>query len=221
MITPTFKEEQKLSKKGCQFIVGLDEAGRGPLAGPVVAAAVIFSPRAIKLYSRKVNSNSGEKSFWFKSVRDSKTLTSKKREELYKIIVKEALDWKVGAVSEKMVDKINILQASFLAMKKAVKKLKTRPDFLLIDGKFTLTDYPVNQKAIPQGDQKIFSIAAASIVAKVTRDRVMKNLHKKYPLYSFDKHKGYGTRLHFEMLDRHGPCQIHRKSFKPVKKLIT
>lgn len=212
MIIPSFKEEQKLRRKGHRFIVGIDEAGRGPLAGPVVAAAVIFSPQTFNFYGRSRD--------WTRLVKSSKKLTARKREELYKIIIKEAVDWKVGIVSEKVVDKINIFQASLLAIERALRKLKSQPDFLLVDGKFTLINYPVNQKAVVRGDEKVFSISAASIIAKVTRDRIMKNLDKKYPVYGFKKHKGYGTRLHFARLNKYGPCQIHRQSFKPVKKLI-
>jgi len=203
---PNFEEEKILWKKGFKYVVGLDEAGRGPLAGPVVAAAVIFSAQG------------GPASGW-KKINDSKKLSEKQRDYLYKILTKhKCIKWGVGIVSEKVIDKINILEASKLAMKKAVKNL--RSDFLLLDGNFKIkSDTP--QKSIIKGDQKVMSIAAASIIAKVTRDKIMEKYHKKYPQYGFDKHKGYGTELHIKMIEKFGPCAIHRKSFQPVKKLST
>jgi ribonuclease HII len=203
MINPTFKQEKQLLKKGYKFIAGIDEAGRGPLAGPVVAGAVVF--RDFKLKK-------------FKGLRDSKQLTPLQREKFYKILTNNSLiDYGIGIVSEKIVDRVNILEASFLAMKKAVKNLKISPDFLLIDGRWTLKDYPVSQTAIANGDRYIFSIAAASIIAKVYRDRMLIKFHRRYPDYGFDRHKGYGTKFHLEMLKKYGPCQIHRQSFKPIK----
>ena len=210
MIIPDFSREERLFKKGYKAIAGIDEVGRGPLAGPVVAAAVVFN-----------NNDKKIKELIKFGVRDSKTLSSKKRDFLYNAIVKDCNDWSIGIVSEEVIDKINILEASLLAMKIAVERLGTSPDFLLIDGKYTIENYPANQMAIPSADQNIFSVSAASIIAKVTRDRILIDLDKKYPRYGFAQHKGYGTKLHMEMLAKIGPCKIHRKSFAPVKKLIS
>lgn len=220
MITPTLREEKRLIKKGYRLIAGIDEAGRGPIAGPVIAAVVATKPiREIRLPRKKsLISFRGGKFEKIREVRDSKLLTPKKREELYKLITRsDFFNWAVGTVSEKVIDKINILQASRLAMTKAVEKLRQRPDFLLIDGKWMLENRPYGQKAIPSGDKKVFLIACASIIAKVTRDRLMLRLHKKYPQYGFEQHKGYGTKLHFKTLKKHGPCKIHRKTFWPIK----
>jgi len=198
---PNFSEEKKLRKSGFRTVAGLDEAGRGPLAGPVVAAAAV-----IKI-----------KKFNVGHIKDSKKLSAKKREEFFKILTKHPdLEWGRGIVSEKVIDKINILEATKLAMKKAVKGLKKKPDFLILDGNFRI-NLPLSQKSIIKADEKVFSCAAASIIAKVTRDRIMDRYHKKYPLYKFNKHKGYPTKLHFKLLKKYGPCKIHRKSFGPVR----
>jgi ribonuclease HII len=206
MIRPNFQEEKKIWKKGIKRVAGLDEAGRGPLAGPVVAGAVVLDFK-LKIKDLKL----------LKEVNDSKKLSAKKREELYEVIIKNKnIKWGIGVVSEKIIDKINILEATKLAMTKAVGNLKIKPDFLILDGKMRIS-LPIFQKSIIKGDAKVFSIAAASILAKVYRDRIMQKYHKKYPQYLFDLHKGYGTKLHMNMLKKHGPCQIHRKSFAPVK----
>lgn len=182
----------------------LDEAGRGPLAGPVVAAVCM-------IVNYKLNIRD------FKNLKDSKKLSRKQREKFYKIITKNKnIEWGIGRVSEKLIDKINILEASKLAMKKAITRLKKKPDFLILDGKMEL-DLPILQKSIVKADEKVFSCAAASILAKVTRDRIMERYHKKYPRYCFDRHKGYPTKLHLRMLKKYGPCKIHRKSFGPVR----
>lgn len=197
-----FNEEKKLWKRGFTTVVGLDEAGRGPLAGPVVAGAVFFKKNC------KINLK----------INDSKKLSQKQREEFYEILTNhKEVKWGVGVVSEKVIDKINILQASKLAMQKAVKNLNA--DFLLIDGNFKLQN-KISEKSIIRGDQKVFSIAAASIIAKVTRDRIMKKMHKKYPDYGFHLHKGYGTALHMANLKQFGPSKIHRKSFYPVSSFL-
>jgi ribonuclease HII len=202
MFYPNLKEEKKLWKKGFKRVGGLDEAGRGPLSGPVVAGAVFIKT----------------KRFSFFSIKDSKKLSAKKREEFFKILTKHPdLEWGIGIVSEKVIDKINIFEATKLAMKKAVKGLKKKPDFLILDGNFRI-NLPFPQKSIIKADEKVFSCAAASIIAKVTRDRIMERYHKKYPRYKFNKHKGYPTKLHFKMIKKYGPCKIHRRSFRLLKK---
>jgi ribonuclease HII len=207
---PNLNEEQSLFSQGYKIIGGIDEAGRGPLAGPVVAACVGWAS----------DFDAGKLEYTeLKFLRDSKKLDEKKREQLFKIIQEEALEVGVGICDHKTIDRANIFQATFLAMKKALSALKNRPDFILIDGKFIIPNTSYQQKAIIKGDSKIFSIMSASIIAKVTRDRLMKQFHEQYPEYCFDRHKGYGTRLHFEMLKKYGPCQIHRRSFGPVKRL--
>jgi len=205
MVYPNFKEEKKLWNKGIKYVVGIDEAGRGPLAGPVVAGAVIIRKFLIS-------------NFEFSKINDSKKLSPQKRGEAYKIITKNKnIEWGIGIVSEKIIDKINILEATKLAMIKAVKNLKTKPDFLILDGNMKL-DIKIPQKSIVKADGKVFSVAAASILAKVTRDRIMEKLHKKYPKFRFNIHKGYPTKEHVKMLGKYGFCPIHRKSFWPVKK---
>lgn len=208
MILPDFSREEKLFKKGYQKIAGLDEVGRGTLAGPVVAAAVIFSLNAKTNELKKIG------------VRDSKLLSAKKRDYLYEKIIENCIDWSVGIVSQEVIDEINVLRASIMAMKKAAESLKIKPDFLLIDGNFTISDYPVSQLAVPSADKYIFSVSAASIVAKVTRDKLLVEMDEKYPGYGFARHKGYGTKGHMEALMKKGPCGIHRRSFGPVSEII-
>ena len=213
---PNLNEEKKLWKKGFKRVVCLDEAGRGPLAGPVVAAAVTIIKNlkcsaSLKISSPKANKFKIKN---FKKLRDSKKLTPKKREEFYKILIKNpAIKLGIGRVSEKVIDKINILEATKLAMKKAIKKLKKKPSFLILDGNFKINS-KIPQKSIIKADEKVFSCAAASILAKVTRDRIMMRYHKKYPKYRFDLHKGYPTKLHRKMLKKYGLSLIHRKTFK-------
>ena len=199
---PNFNEEKKLWGQGHNVVVGIDEAGRGPLAGPVVAGAVCFD-KNFSIKNLKIN--------------DSKKLTEKQREEFYEILTtNKNIKWGVGIVSEKVIDKINILEATKLAMQKSFEKLN--PDFLLLDGNFKINS-EVLQKSIVKGDQKVFSISAASIIAKVTRDKIMQKYHKQYPQYGFDKHKGYGTALHIANIEKFGVCKIHRKTFYPVSAL--
>jgi ribonuclease HII len=205
---PNLKEEKKLWKKGYKVVVGLDEAGRGPLAGPVVAAAVSIIPNS---------------KFQIPKLRDSKKLTLKKREEFFKIITETSnIKWGIGKVSEKVIDKINIFEATKLAMKRAIKslerKLKRKANFLILDGNFKI-DLKIPQKSIVRGDEKVLSCAMASIIAKVTRDRIMEKYAKKFPEYGFEKHKGYGTKFHLKMLKKYGPCKIHRRSFFPIAKI--
>ncbi|MFA5169639.1 MAG: ribonuclease HII [Candidatus Paceibacterota bacterium] len=199
------QEEKKLWKKGYKYVVGIDEAGRGPLAGPVAAGAVLILEKDFK-EAKKI-----------KSVKDSKKLKEGKRKEVYLNLVKnKKVKWGIGMVSEKTIDRINILEATKLAMIKAVKNLekknKIKIDFLLLDGRMKL-DLKVNQKSIVKGDDKVFSISAASIIAKVRRDELMERYDKKYPQYNFKKHKGYGTKEHLEKIKKNGACKIHRKSF--------
>jgi len=192
------RHEKSLKSKGYSLIAGVDEAGRGPLAGPVVAGAVIL------------------KSLRFKAViDDSKKLSPKGRESAYREIFKKALVG-VGVVDEKVIDMINIYQATLLAMKKAVAALGAVPEYILVDGNMRL-DMPHPQKYIVGGDAKSISIAAASIIAKVTRDRIMCEYDAAYPAYGFRHHKGYPTRFHKEALLRYGPSPIHRYTYAPVK----
>lgn len=190
------------AQKGYHRIAGVDEAGRGPLAGPVVAAAIVLPPEGV-----------GEPLF------DSKKISPKKRENLYELICAKAIALGVGMVPPEEIDSLNILQATLKAMVQAVELLPVPPDFLLIDGPYGLP-LPIPQKAIPKGDQLSNLIAAASIVAKVTRDRLMLQFHERYPQYNFAKHKGYGTREHRKAIERYGICEIHRKTFRGVKEFI-
>jgi len=191
--------EKEAIRNGWRGIAGIDEAGRGPLAGPVVSAAVIL-PRTF---------DNGE-------VNDSKKLTAQKRERLYERIYAQAVAVGIGIVDPLEIDRINILQASLLAMAMAADNLIPRPDFLLIDGTFRIAcDLP--QRPIPKGDALSISIAAASIIAKVTRDRLMQIYHQYYPQFDFPRHKGYPTKAHKEAIQNFGCCPIHRKSFKGVK----
>jgi len=204
MRKPGLQEEKRLRKRGYKRVACLDEAGRGPLAGPVVAAAVLIQNTKYKIQNTEI--------------RDSKKLSQKQREKIHKSIIKDPrIKWGIGKVSEKVIDKINILEATKLAMKRAVQKLNKKPDFLIIDGNFKI-NLNISQKSIVKADEKVFSCACASIIAKITRDRIMRRYHKKYPRYGFDKHKGYPTKYHRKMLKKYSPCQIHRKSFSPIKK---
>ena len=180
------------------MVSGIDEVGRGPLAGPVVAAAVIL-PHDVEL----------------PGVKDSKQLTVAQREACCEDILACAVSVGIGCVEPAEIDRVNILQATFKAMLQAVEKLTVQPDFLLIDGPYTLP-FPIPQKGIPQGDQRSLTIAAASIVAKVHRDRLMCEYHALYPAYDFARNKGYGTARHLEALQCHGPCPLHRLSFRRV-----
>ena len=194
--------ENQVREDGYFRIAGLDEAGRGPLAGPVVAAAVVLPP-----------------SFSVTGVNDSKKLTEKKRDELFDKIYSHADAVGVGIADENEIDSLNILRASLLAMDRAVADLSVVPEFLLIDGTFQI-EAAFPQTAIPKGDSKSISIAAASIIAKVTRDRLMLQYHKTFPQYDFDRHKGYPTRAHRDAIKTFGCCPIHRKSFKGVKEYL-
>jgi len=196
-----YKEELRYHKK-FGIVAGVDEAGRGPLAGPVVTATVILDLKKI-----------------IPGLNDSKKLSEKKREELYEIITKEAICWEIKIVSPEIIDEINILQATLFGMEEAVLSLKVKPDLCLIDGNKIPKKLIGFSKAIVKGDAKIASIAAASILAKVTRDRLMHKLHKKFPQYNFKKNKGYPTKEHIAALDKYGILDCHRKSYKPIQQL--
>jgi len=195
---PSARFEKKALKAGHRLIAGLDEAGRGPLAGPVVAAAVIL--REYDFRSR---------------IDDSKRLTPKNRLRAYKEILQKSI-YSVAAVYQGVIDGINIRNATKLAMEKAVIGLDVRPDLLLIDGTIKL-EGPFKSQSMIRGDGRCLSVACASIVAKVSRDRIMSNVHALYPKYGFMNHKGYGTLLHFNALKKYGPTPLHRFSFEPVK----
>ena len=202
---PNLDEEDKLKSQGYELIAGIDEVGRGALAGPVVAGAVIL-PHPADLP-------------WFGLVRDSKELDSRKRESLFDLINEEAIAVGIGIVPSQVIDSINILKATRLAMMQAVEKLSRQPNFLLID-RLSLSQCPIPQTGITRGDKTCLSIACASIIAKVTRDRIMEELDIMYPGYGFAGHKGYGTRKHISCLRKLGPSPIHRLYFAPVRNAI-
>ena len=193
----TLSYEEKIWNAG-KIPAGVDEAGRGPLAGPVVAASVILSRKNP-----------------ISDLDDSKKLSPRKREKLFDEIVDKSLAYSVALVEPEEIDKINILNASIKAMEAAVRKLELTPDYLYIDGNKE-TSLEITQETIIKGDSKCQSIAAASIIAKVTRDRIMKEFHTIYPEYNFEKHKGYPTKEHLNNIKKYGPCPIHRKTFNGV-----
>ncbi|UCG54187.1 MAG: ribonuclease HII [Dehalococcoidia bacterium] len=203
--TPSFAEEERMAIRGYHFIAGIDESGRGALAGPVVAAAVILP--------------FGLKAAWLKQVRDSKLLTTRKREYLYGCIKQAAISTGVGIVSHLSIDTRNIVRATRLAMKQAIEQLRPPADSLLIDF-LNLPEVSIPQKGIVNGDRLCFSISCASIIAKVTRDRIMVEMDTIYPGYKMGQHKGYCTEEHIANLNRLGPSPIHRRSFRPVKEMI-
>jgi len=184
-----------------KIICGVDEAGRGPLAGPVVAASVIFH-----FNNKRIP-----------GIKDSKKLSPAKREALFYKIIKTAHCIGIGIVSNKIIDKINILRATNLAMNEAVQNMSKKPDFVMVDGIFKIKGLKSEQKAVKHGDNRVYCISAASIIAKVTRDRIMKKIHETYPLYGFVRHKGYGTQEHLKQINKFGPCPLHRKSFAPIR----
>lgn len=192
--------ENEYREKGFNIICGVDEAGRGPLAGPVYAAAVILSSDCV-----------------IEGLNDSKKLTEKKREALFDEIKEKALAYGIASADEKEIDEINILNATFLAMKRAIDSLSVKPDLALIDGnQKPHTD--IEEVTVIKGDAKSMSIAAASVLAKVSRDRFMLEMAEKYPQYEFARHKGYGTKLHYEKIAQYGVCDIHRRTF--LKKIL-
>ncbi len=189
-----FEYENKYLDQGLKFIGGIDEAGRGPLAGPVTSAIAIMPMDDI-----------------IEGINDSKKLSEKKRELLYDKIVEKAIAYYVSIVDEKTIDEINILEATKKSMLECIEKVSIKPDVVLIDAVKLRTETPT--ESIIKGDMKSYSIACASILAKVTRDRLMVGLSKKYPEYHFEKHKGYGTKVHIEAIKTYGPCEIHRRTF--------
>ena len=194
------ERENELKKQGYNLIAGVDEAGRGPLAGPVYAAAVILKDNEI-----------------IEGLNDSKKLSEKRREEIYDIICEKAVAYSVFSVDEKRIDEINILNATFEAMNGAVDNLDIKPDYVLIDGN-RIKDMEIPHETIVKGDAKSASIAAASILAKVSRDKMIDKMDCEYPEYGFIRHKGYGTKEHTEAILKYGPCKIHRRTF--LKKIL-
>ena len=195
------KDEQELYNNNIQYICGIDEAGRGPLAGPVVVAAVIMP-----------------KDSFIEGVNDSKKVSEKKREQLYDEIIENCIAYGVGIIDQIKIDEINILEATRLGVKEAVQELKQKPDIILVDALTKIDTGGVPYKSIIKGDAKEYSIACASIIAKVTRDRIMRKWDEVFPAYGFAKHKGYGTAEHRKILKEIGPCMLHRKTF--IKNLI-
>lgn len=196
-----YQHDDLLREKGFRRIAGIDEAGRGPLAGPVVAAAVVL-PKGVRI----------------EGIRDSKKVPEKEREYLFSEIFRISEDIGIGIVSHEEIDRLNILRSTKLAMQYAVEDLSQPPDILIIDA-LTLPLIPIRQISFIKGEDKSSSVAAASIVAKVTRDKIMKGYHRQYPNYNFGKNKGYSTKEHLDMLRMYGPCPIHRKSFQRVMSL--
>ena len=193
--------ENNLHSTGLKYIAGIDEAGRGPLAGPVVVGIAIMKPDS-----------------FIEGVNDSKKLSEKKREQLYEQIISEAIDWAVGIVDQKEIDEINILNATKKALHMALSNLKVKPDRILVDALEHIDTYGIPYTSIIKGDAKIYSISVASIIAKVTRDRIMQEYDEIYPEYGFSGHKGYGTAKHIQAIKEHGPCSLHRKTF--IKKFV-
>jgi len=204
-VGPTRDHERRKWAKGFKLVAGVDEAGRGPLVGPVVAAACVLS--------RDLDLN-------LAGLDDSKKMTEEQREECFEVLTSnpDAISYAWHSIDAKEIDEINILQASLKAMELAVSKLPTKPDYVLIDGnRIPKNLSPDTTEAIVKGDGKSIAIAAASVIAKVVRDRMMFDLHKEYPQYGFDKHKGYGVPQHLQAIRKHGPCPHHRRTFAPIK----
>ncbi|MDP3837002.1 MAG: ribonuclease HII [bacterium] len=197
--------EQNIFNSGYKLIGGLDEAGRGPLAGPVVAACVVIGP------DFAIDSDE------LRLVADSKKLSAKRREQLFSVIKQKALAVEISVVNNHAIDRINILQSTLSAMQQAINKLAIKPDYVLVDGNTKIPKLDITQQTVIDGDAKIFVIAAASIIAKVSRDWIMAEADKQFPEYEFGKHKGYGTKRHMEKIKEFGPCPIHRLSFAPFK----
>ena len=198
---PDYTYEFASKEKGFNFVCGVDEAGRGPLAGPVCAAAVILPEGTV-----------------IDGLNDSKKLSEKKREILFDVIKEKSIAWSVAFASVEEIEEHNILNATFIAMNRAIEGLSLKADFALIDGNRVPKDIKIPCETVVKGDSKSMSIAAASVLAKVTRDRLMLELNEKYPIYEFKKHKGYGTALHMDLIRKYGPSECHRPSF--LKKLL-
>lgn len=211
MITPTYTLETSLLGN-YYLIAGIDEVGRAPLAGPVVAAAIILNPDTVGRYRSRAK--------WWHDVRDSKTLSAAKREGLIDFIKENALDFAIGEASHLEIDEFNIHNASLLAMRRAVAKLGLSPQIVLVDGPHAIPGLGIRQQTVVEGDAKILSIAAASILAKVHRDSLLKKYSLQFPEFGFEKHKGYDTDLHRKALLEYGPCEIHRMSFTPVREIM-
>jgi ribonuclease HII len=195
--------EEDLYNRGFHHIAGVDEAGRGPLAGPVVASAVILP-----------------KDFLLEDLNDSKKIRPKRRKELFEELTQSPeIHFGIGIMDAKTIDRINILQATLLAMQEALRQIENLADFVLVDGN-QLPKILLPHRGLVGGDALSISIAAASVIAKETRDRIMDEYHRKWPQYGFDQHKGYGTEKHISLLREHGPCEIHRLTFEPVKSLV-
>ena len=190
------QEELSLYSDKIEYIAGIDEAGRGPLAGPVVVAAVVLP-----------------KDSFIEGINDSKKVSEKKREKIYEQIISEAISYGVGIVDQKTIDEINILNATKLGLKMAIEQMKQKPDLILVDALNNMDTCGIPYKSVIKGDAKHYSIAAASIIAKVTRDRIMQEWDEIYPVYGFSKHKGYGTAAHIAAIKENGPCILHRKTF--------
>lgn len=189
-------EEEIYNKEDVKYICGIDEAGRGPLAGPVVVASVIMP-----------------KDSMIEGVNDSKKVSEKKREKLYEEITNTAIAWGVGIIDQREIDEINILNATKKGLTNSLKELEIKPDLILVDALTNIDTLGIPYRSIIKGDAKSYSIAAASIIAKVTRDRIMRQWDELYPEYCFEKHKGYGTKMHIDAIKKYGPCPLHRKSF--------
>ena len=189
-------EEEIYNKENVKYICGIDEAGRGPLAGPVVVASVIMP-----------------KDSMIEGVNDSKKVSEKKREKLYEEITNTAIAWGVGIIDQREIDEINILNAKKKGLTNSLKELEIKPDLILVDALTNIDTLGIPYRSIIKGDAKSYSIAAASIIAKVTRDRIMRQWDELYPEYCFEKHKGYGTKMHIDAIKKYGPCPLHRKSF--------
>ena len=189
-------EEEIYSKEDVKYICGIDEAGRGPLAGPVVVASVIMP-----------------KDSMIEGVNDSKKVSEKKREKLYEEITNTAIAWGVGIIDQRKIDEINILNATKKGLTKSLEELEIKPDLVLVDALTKIDTLGIPYRSIIKGDAKSYSIAAASIIAKVTRDRIMRQWDEIYPEYGFEKHKGYGTKMHIDAIKEYGPCPLHRRSF--------
>lgn len=190
------KIENDFHKKGIQYIAGIDEAGRGPLAGPVVVGVVIMKPDS-----------------FIEGINDSKKISEKKRELLYEKIISEAIDWSVGIIDQKEIDQINILNATKKALTMAIQNLSIKPDQIIVDALENINTLKIPYTSVIKGDAKIYSVSVASIIAKVTRDRIMREYDTVYPQYGFAGHKGYGTAKHIQAIKEYGPCPLHRRTF--------